>query len=199
MYVVRSFDVNKPGTAVENIVGGIIGGTILQGVFKVEDEIEITPGLKIERPTKGTHQPLQTRITSLHAGGRSVSEAKCGGLVGVGTYLDPALTKADGLVGNVVGKPGTLPPVLNEVTMKIHLFKQAIGTPELIKVEPPKLNEPLVMNVGTAVTVGTVTSTKVDLIETTLKRPICADIGSRVAISRRIADRWRLIGYGIIQ
>ncbi|MBS7643361.1 translation initiation factor IF-2 subunit gamma [Candidatus Bathyarchaeota archaeon] len=199
MYVVRSFDVNKPGTSVEKIVGGIIGGTILQGVFKVEDEIEISPGLKIEKPAKGAYQPLQTRITSLHAGGRSVPEAKCGGLVGVGTYLDPALTKADGLVGNVVGKPGTLPPVLNEVTMKIDLFKHAIGTPELIEVEPPKLNEPLVMNVGTAVTVGTVIFTKADLIEAALKRPICVDIGSRVAISRRIADRWRLIGYGIIQ
>jgi len=199
MYIVRSFDVNKPGTPVEKIVGGIIGGTILQGVFKVEDEIEISPGLKIEKPGRGIHQPLQTRINSLHAGGRSVPEAKCGGLVGVGTYLDPALTKADGLVGNVVGKPGTLPSVLDEVSMKIHLFEQAIGTPDLIKVEPPKLNETLVMNVGTAVTVGTVTSTKVDSIDTTLKRPICVDIGSRVAISRRITDRWRLIGYGIIQ
>jgi len=199
MYAVRSFDVNKPGTSVEKIVGGIIGGTILQGVFKVEDEIEINPGLKIEKPSKSIHQPLQTKINSLHAGGLSVQEAKCGGLVGVGTYLDPALTKADGLVGNVVGEPGTLPPVWNEITMKIHLFEQAIGTPELIKVDPPKLNEPFVMNVGTAVTVGMVKSTKGDLVETTLKRPICADIGSRIAISRRITDRWRLIGYGIIQ
>jgi len=35
MYVVRSFDINKPGTPIEKLEGGVIGGTILEGKFAV--------------------------------------------------------------------------------------------------------------------------------------------------------------------
>ena len=31
-----------------------------------------------------------------------------------------------------------------------------------------------------------------------LKRPVCAEVGSRVTISRMVGQRWRLIGFGII-
>lgn len=199
MHVVRSFDINKPGTPIEDLRGGVIGGTILQGVFKTESEIEIKPGVKFEASGKGAYQPLSTEIVSLHAGGQSVKETKSGGLIGVGTKLDPSLTKADGLVGNVVGKPDTLPPVIDRLAIETHLFEQAIGTPGLLKVEKIKMNENLVLNAGVSVTVGTITSVKGDVVEVVLKRPICADTGSRVAISRRIADRWRLIGYGVIK
>ncbi len=198
MFVVRSFDINKPGILADDIVGGIIGGTILQGAFKVGDAIEIRPGLRIEKSGKVTYEPIKTEVTSLHVGERSVEEARCGGLVGVGTKLDPSLTKADGLVGNVVGKVGELPPILDRLRLDVHLFEQAIGTPELVKVDRIKINEPVVLNVGTSVTVGAVQLVKSDIIEAGLKRPICADTGSRVAISRRIANRWRLIGYGTV-
>lgn len=198
MFVVRSFDINKPGIPADDIVGGIIGGTILQGTFNVGDEIEICPGIRVEKSGKVTYEPLKTEITSLHVGGRSMREARCGGLVGVGTKLDPSLTKADGLVGNVVGKTGVLPLTLDRLRLEVHLFEQAIGTPELVKVDRIKVNEPIVLNVGTSVTVGAVSSVKGDVIEVALKRSICADTGSRVSISRRIADRWRLIGYGTV-
>jgi translation initiation factor 2 subunit 3 len=198
MFVVRSFDINKPGILADEISGGVIGGTILQGTFNVGDEIEISPGLRIEKSGKVTHASLKTEIISLHVGERSVKEARCGGLVGVGTKLDPSLTKADGLVGNVVGKAGALPLVLDQLKLEAHLFEQAIGTPELVKVDRIRANEPIVLNVGTSVTVGAVSSVKGDIIEATLKRSICVDTGARVAISRRIADRWRLIGYGSV-
>jgi translation initiation factor 2 subunit 3 len=55
MYVVRSFDVNKPGTPIEKLEGGVIGGTILQGKFKVGDEIEIRPGIAFEKEGKTVH------------------------------------------------------------------------------------------------------------------------------------------------
>lgn len=42
MYISRSFDVNKPGTPPERLVGGVVGGSIIQGVFRVGDEIEIS-------------------------------------------------------------------------------------------------------------------------------------------------------------
>ena len=33
--VIRSFDVNKPGAEVEDLKGGVAGGSILKGVLKV--------------------------------------------------------------------------------------------------------------------------------------------------------------------
>ena len=35
--VIRSFDVNKPGCEVDDILGGVAGGSILRGVLKVSE------------------------------------------------------------------------------------------------------------------------------------------------------------------
>jgi len=199
MYVVRSFDVNKPGTPAEKLTGGVVGGTLIQGNFKVEDDMELRPGIRVERQHKTEYDPLFTDIVSLHAGGRTVKEAKCGGLVGIGTLLDPSLTKADGLTGNMVGRPNMLPPTLSELTLDIHLFERAIGTKEMLEVEKVHVGERLLLDVGTTITVGNVVSAREDTATLQLGRPVCAEKGFRTALSRRIAARWRLIGYGIIK
>ena len=49
MFIIRSFDINKPGTTIEALEGGIIGGTIAQGKFVVGEEIEIRPCISAER------------------------------------------------------------------------------------------------------------------------------------------------------
>jgi len=199
MYVVRSFDVNKPGTPIEKLEGGVVGGTILQGKFSVKDEIEMRPGISVEEGGKTVYKPLFTEIVSLHAGGKNVKEARCGGLVGVGTLLDPSLSKADGLTGNIVGKTGMLPPVLEELNLETYILERAVGTKELAKVENIAKDETLLLHVGAAITVGKVVSIRNGVATLKLTRPICALTGSRVAISRKIAGRWRLIGYGMIR
>jgi translation initiation factor 2 subunit 3 len=199
MYVIRSFDVNKPGTPIEKLEGGVIGGTILQGKFAVGGEIEIRPGVSVEEEGKGAHNPLLSEIVSLHAGGRGVKEAHCGGLVGVGTLLDPSFSKADGLTGNIVGAKSMLPPTLSELTLETHILERAVGTKELAKVDNVSMGETLLLHVGAALTLGKVTSIKKDAATLLLTRPVCAQTGSRVAISRKMAGRWRLIGYGMIQ
>jgi len=50
-----------------------------------------------------------------------------------------------------------------------------------------------------ATTVGIVTSARDNVLEATLKLPVCAEEGQKVAISKRIGGRWRLIGYGEIK
>jgi translation initiation factor 2 subunit 3 len=198
MHVVRSFDVNKPGTPAEKLAGGVIGGTIVQGVVKVGDEIEIRPGVRVEKQGRAVYEPLFTEIVSLHVGGKTVQEAQPGGLVGVGTLLDPSLTKADGLTGNLLGKPEMLPPTRTELTMDTHLFPRAVGTKELMEVEDVRSGEALLLDAGTSITAGNVVSVKGEAATLKLSRPISVDEGSRAAISRKIAGRWRLIGYGII-
>jgi len=199
MYVLRSFDVNKPGASIDELKGGVIGGSIAQGKFKIGDEIEIRPGIKVEKHGRTVYQPIFTEITSLSAGGKDVNEAQSGGLVGIGTYLDPSLTKADGLTGNLMGKPDLLPPTRTEISLGTTLLQRAIGTKELVQVDNIIKDERLLLDVGTTITVGTVLTSKKDEATLKLSRPICAENGARAAISRKIAGRWRLIGYGIIK
>lgn len=196
MSVLRSFDVNRPGTPALDIQGGVLGGSILQGRFKIGDEIEIRPGIHVEKGGKSYYSPLRTRLTSLRAGGRTVEEATSGGLIGMGTILDPSLTKADSLVGNIVGFPDRMPPVISHLILGVELFERAVGTEEQIPVDKIRTNEALVLNTGTSVSAGIVTSARDSIIEIELRRPVCVELSSRVAINRRIGESWRLIGFG---
>jgi len=143
--------------------------------------------------------PLCSEITSLHVGEEPVQEALCGGLVGVGTYLDPSVTKSDGLVGSIVGKPGTLPPVLNEVSLEVFLFDIVVGSEDMRRVEGLTVGENLLLNVGTSRTMATVKAVSKNRLEAEFSIPVCCEKKSRAALSRRIGGRWRLIGYGVIE
>jgi translation initiation factor 2 subunit 3 len=77
-------------------------------------------------------------------------------------------------------------------------MERVVGATNELVIEPLKHNEPLMLSVGTAVTVGVVTSTKKDAVEIHLKRPVCAELGARIAISRQVGARWRLIGMGVL-
>ncbi len=198
MYVVRSFDVNKPGTRVKDLVGGVIGGSLIQGRIRVGDEIEIRPGIKVEKEGKTYYEPLFTEVTSIFTYKEKLEEAVPGGLIALGTKLDPSLTKADGLSGTIVGKAGTLPENRYELCLDVHLMERVVGLKEEIKVEPLKVGEPIVIVAGTTSTVGIVTNVKKDYVEVKLKVPVCVEDKARVVINRRVANRWRLIGYGIV-
>ena len=200
MFVARSFDINQPGSAPEELKGGVLGGSIIHGKLEIGEEIEIAPGRKVELTGgKVAWEKIITTIESLHAGGTELQKAKPGGLIAIGTKLDPAMTKSDGLTGRVVGKPGTLPPVLHKIVMTTTLLERVVGAAEDLAVENIKTNEPLMLSVGTATTVGVVTSARGNESEVALKIPVCAEKGQRVAVSRKITGKWRLIGFGIIQ
>ena len=195
MHVLRSFDINKPGIPIKQVKGGAIGGGLVQGEFQIGDEIEIRPGFLEEKKSK--YEPINSTIATLGTGAGMVERVRPGGLVAIGTKLDPTFIKSDSLIGSVVGKPNTLPKDVEDITVEVHLFDTAVGTQDMVKVEPVKVKESLRLNIGTAATVGTVTNSKDSKIEIKLKKPVCLIPKSRVAISRRIADRWRLIGAGM--
>jgi len=192
MYVARSFDINRPGTKIDEIKGGVIGGSLIRGKLRVGDEIEIRPGVRV----KDKYKPITTKIISLNAGNAKVKSVHPGGLVGIGTNLDPSLTKSDSMCGNVVGLRDELPKVYEKITAEIHLFEKMVGEKSKESIKNLEKNEALMLSVGSAVTVGILTDLKKK--EFTLKIPVCAEIGQRIAISRRFGTRWHLIGYGII-
>jgi len=199
MLIARSFDINKPGIQINKISGGVIGGTLTEGVLHPDDELEIRPGRRVESEGVTRWEPIKTWVTRIIAGKNKVEEATPGGLLAVGTALDPTLTKSDTLTGQVAGLPGTLPPTLDIFTMELHLLERVVGVTDEAEIGEIKTSEPLMLNLGTATTVGIVTSARGSVAEVKLKRPVCAEVGSMVAISRRIGSRWRLIGVGVIQ
>ena len=194
MHVARSFDINSPGTTPDNLKGGVLGGSLIQGTIKIGDEIEIVPGIKTEVSGKDVYQRITTKV-----GGKSVKSVNPGGLISIGTSLDPSITKSDGLTGRMIGVPGHLPAVVHDFNMKTTLLDRVVGSASDLKVDEIKSNEPLMLSIGTATTVGIVKSGKGGAIQVVLKIPVCVSEGQRVAISRRISNKWRLIGYGIVE
>ncbi len=198
MFVARSFDINKPGSDPLNMVGGVLGGALKQGILRVNDEITIRPGRKIEKGGKITWKELKTKIADIKTGGESVNEAGPGGSIGVLTFLDPAIVKSDALSGTVIGKE-VLPPVWTELELQTYLLERVVGAKDKLVVEAIRINEPLMLNVNSAATVGFVRRIEKGQIFCELKLPVCAEPGSRVTVSRMVGNRWRLIGYGIIK
>ena len=196
MHVLRSFDVNKPGSKIIDIKGGVIGGSLTEGIFHVGDEIEIKPGIMNEK--KKTYEPIHTEIVSLGTSAGIVDSVKPGGLVAIGTKLDPSLTRSDSLIGSVIGKPDSLPENSQSAKINVSLFDSAVGAVDETKVVPIQAGESLRLNVGTAPVLSKVTKVKSSDIQVEFRRPVCLFEGGNVAISRRIADRWRLIGAGVV-
>ncbi len=199
MYTARSFDINKPGARPNELKGGVIGGSLVQGVLSKGDEIQIAPGRRIEVEGKKKIEKITTKVDSLFTGGKSVDKATPGGLIAIGTTLDPSRTKSDSFAGKVIGKVDTLPPTVRDFHLSISLLKRVVGTIEEKNVEPIKTNEPLMLTIGTATTVGIVSEFKGDLIGVESKLPVCVKEDQRIAISRRIDGRWHLIGYGNVK
>ncbi|MBI2655482.1 translation initiation factor IF-2 subunit gamma [Candidatus Woesearchaeota archaeon] len=198
MLVARSFDINKPGIAPDKLVGGVLGGSLRQGILNAGDIIEIRPGRNVVEKNQQVWKPILTKIVSLNSGGYSLEQVGPSGSIGILTSLDPSVVKSDQLTGSLVGPPGKLPKVWNDLILNVHLLQRVVGTQEELNVDPIKMSEPLMLNANSAATVGIVVELRKNRIKCRLKLPVCADIGSRVTISRRIGNRFRLIGYGEI-
>ncbi|MFW9882067.1 MAG: translation initiation factor IF-2 subunit gamma [Candidatus Thorarchaeota archaeon] len=190
--IARSFDINRPGKDINDLNGGVIGGSVLKGKINVGDQIEIRPGLRV----KDNYIPLKSTVVSISQGNNLLENAKPGGLIGLGTKLDPALTKGDHLIGHLVGKPDTLPDVLDEVELKISLLERVIGSEQMLRVHSLRHNEKILLVVGTEKTGGTVTKLLKNSVILKLNPPICPPENFIYAISRIINRRYRLIGYG---
>jgi translation initiation factor 2 subunit 3 len=210
MIVIRSFDVNKPGEDADSLKGGVAGGSILKGVLRVGDEIEIRPGV-ISKTASGQVKcrPIKSVVRSLLAENNQLQYAVPGGLIGVGTQLDPTLTRADRLVGQVLGLPDKLPGVFLEIEVKYYLLRRLLGVKTEGdsrggKVQKLKKGEILMVNIGSTASGGRITGIKVgesgegDLAKVVLTTPVCTSEGDKVALSRRIEKHWRLIGWGEI-
>ena len=196
--VARSFDINRPGTEIKNLRGGVLGGILKQGILKVNDEIEIKPGLIIKKAHDKIYQTLTTKIISLHKGNKPVEQVVPGASISIETNLDPILTKSDSLTGCIVSLKGKLPEITQSTKIKTNLFKEVLGAEDKKPIDPIKTKEMLMMSVNTTITVGIVEKIKGDEIEVSLNIPIVALKGNNVGLARNFKGHWRLIGFGEI-
>ncbi|MCL4132225.1 UNVERIFIED_CONTAM: hypothetical protein GTU68_019585 [Idotea baltica] len=198
LIVIRSFDVNKPGCEVEDLKGGVAGGSILRGVLKVDQEIEVRPGIVSRDQETGRVlcKPIRSRIISLYTETNELQYAVPGGLIGVGTKIDPTLCRADRMVGQVLGAIKSLPDIFTEIEISFFLLRRLLGVrtegdKKGAKVQKLTKNETLMVNIGSLSTGGKVIAVKADLAKIALTQPVCTEVGEKIALSRRIDKHWR--------
>ncbi|CAA7032044.1 unnamed protein product [Microthlaspi erraticum] len=205
MIVIRSFDVNKPGSECSDMKGGVAGGSILRGMLKVNQLIEVRPGI-VGKDEHGNAKctPIYSRITSLYAEQNELQFAVPGGLIGVGTTMDPTLTRADRLGCHVLGELGSLPDVFVELEVSFQLLTRLIGAKtkeaeKQMKVLKLAKGEMLMVNIGSMSAGAKVIGVKKDMAKLQLTSPVCTTIKEKVALSRHVERHWRLIGRGQIE
>lgn len=212
LIVIRSFDVNKPGEDVQSLKGGVAGGSILEGVLKIGDEIEVRPGI-VTKDSEGNMQctPIYSRIITLYAEQNELQYAVPGGLIGVGTKIDPTLTRADRLVGQVLGLRDRLPEVFTEIEISYYLLRRLLGVKtdgtKQARVQKLEKGELLMVNIGSTSTGGKVVKVfegekgekGEPIARINLTQPVCTQENEKIALSRRVEKHWRLIGWGEIR
>ena len=121
MSIIRTFDINKPGTNIYDLVGAVIGGTIKQGQVKVGDRVKILPGIIHNNKLI----PLVSTVNSIKTDNVNLQQAYPGGLIALGLSLDPSLSKEDRLVGNIiVSHDDTNNIIFNKATITYTLYNK---------------------------------------------------------------------------
>lgn len=196
--IARSFDINRPGTEIKDLYGGVIAGVLKKGVLKIGDEIEIKPGLLEESAHQLLYKTIKTKITSIYRGSYPINQATPGGSLAFETELDNIVTKSDALSGSIASLPKNLPDMNEKIKIKCQLFSEVFGQENQSKIENLKLGEMIMISVNTTITVGKIEKIKNDELELSLKIPIVPIQRNSIGIARNINGHWRLIGYGEI-
>ncbi|MFH0927306.1 MAG: translation initiation factor IF-2 subunit gamma [Candidatus Micrarchaeota archaeon] len=193
MYVARSFDINRPGQDIKKLKGGVVGGSIIQGKLKIGDKIFMLPGLLKKVKDRDIFMPLDLEVKSLNCEHGSIEQAISGGLIGIGTNMDPAVVKGDKLVGQILTADKNIGEIAQEPQIEYSLIKR-----EGYDNPPLRMGEPLVISVGTATSIGAISKLKGSRLTIKLKRALFAESGAKVALSRKMDQRWRLSAFGTI-
>jgi len=198
MFLIRTFDINKPGCNIQDLKGGVVGGSIGSGILKIGENIEIRPGIsKRNKLGKLKCFPVLTKVQSLNTEKNKLRLAVPGGLIGVGTLLDPSLTRADRLSGQLLGHVNKLPEIYINIYVSFKPLRRLLGkSQDDYKFSEFLKNEILMINICSSSTGGKILKKKNHLIEFQLTTPTCCEFGDKVTLSKRIDKHWRLIGWG---
>jgi translation initiation factor 2 subunit 3 len=187
----RSFDINKPGTNWNNVSGGVIGGSLLSGKLKVGDEIEIKPGqISKGKDGKIIYQSIKTTILSIKTDTTTLTEIIPGGLIGIGTDLDPYYCKNDMLSGNIVGFINKLPNVYTNINIKVTMIK-LFNT-----IWEPKINDKVMLQIGTKICEAKLNKYEENIFNFELLKPVCISYLQHIIICININKILKIVAEG---
>jgi translation initiation factor 2 subunit 3 len=188
----RTFDINKPGSSWDSVVGGVMGGSLITGTLKIGDKIEIRPGQVSKTLGKFVCQPVKTEVLSIQTDDNSLDEIVPGGLVGIRTDLDPFYSKNDTLVGNIAGPIGTLPSVYVETTIDTRMVT-TFGFSWV-----PKLGDSVMLQIGTRMVEGKLTKIDGTKLTYELNKPACIHDNQHIIVCKNIDKILRIVGEGMM-
>jgi len=188
----RTFDINKPGTNWSNVVGGIIGGSLISGTLKIGDKIEIRPGQVSKTQDNIICQPIVTEILSMQTDDNSLNEISPGGLIGIRTDIDPFYSKNDALAGNIAGPIGTLPSIYDQITIETQIIT-TFGF-----IWEPNLTDSIMLQIGTRMVEGNLTKINKTKLTFKLNKPACIHNNQHIIICKNIDKILRIVGEGIM-
>ncbi|MFA5746049.1 MAG: translation initiation factor IF-2 subunit gamma [archaeon] len=186
MRVVRSFDINKPGTIIDKLKGGVLGGAILCGTLSEKQKVWLYPGIT---------KPVELTIESLNSNGVSFKKVHAGGLIAVGTSLDPFFVSGDKMIGQLICEESSKPLMSQELELNYIKIERLLESNK----DNIRIGENVVLIIGTAAHLGTIKRIKGDQVSISLKNIAVYYKDETIAISRLISGRWRLSGYAQIR
>lgn len=187
----RSFDINKPGNSWEKMTGGVLGGSLFNGNLSVGDNLEIRPGIIDARNCKCI--PIKTKVLSFQTDQEKLNKIRPGGLIGIGTDIDPYYCKDDYLSGNIIGLEGTLPSVYNMVELKYKLTDDFGGNWK------PKANDIMHLQIGALTIESKVIKFNKKTITFQLSKPACVGDTSMIIICHKEEGAMKIVGTGSIK
>jgi len=189
----RSFDINRVNIKYDDIKGGVIGGSLIGGSLKIGDEIEILPGI-ISKGSDGElyNKPHYTKIISLKSETTSLESITSGGLIGIGTDIDPYYCKNDNMIGMIAGLKGTLPPVYYEFTMSYNNIK--FDSEDIVYYKRKKMT----IIVGTNNIDGHIENFNDNYIKLKLNKPACISDDSIIILCDRTSGTFQIGSYGYL-
>jgi translation initiation factor 2 subunit 3 len=189
--ITRSFDVNKAGTSWSDVNGGVIGGSLIHGELNIGDEVEIRPGIISKgKDGKFISQSIVTKILSLETDGIQLENLNPGGLVGVGTEIDPYYCKNDMLSGNIMGRIGTLPNVYNEVKLKYKKLDEFEGRWD------PKNGDTVFLQIGNVSVESRLAKFNKENFSFSLLKPACIEDDAKILVCRKDDGILKIVGFG---
>ena len=189
----RTFDVNKPGTNWDNVVGGVIGGTVTQGKININDMLEIRPGI-ISRNNMGKTiwEPINIKVISIKTDTTSLETASPGGLVGLGTDIDPYYCKKNGLVGHIVGLPGMMPNVYTEINIMLS-FDQG---KHFGFMWTPSIKDTVMLKIGTLTCDAKLVGINKTDYKLAMSKPVCISDMTNIIVCKEIDKILRVVAQG---
>lgn len=175
--ITRSFDINQPGINYNQLKGGCIGGSLIEGQLNKNDVVKILPGiLTKQKDGRYTNEPIITIVLSFESDKKQIEQVNPGGLVGILTEIDPFYCKSDGLKSNIIVKE------LDDISVYRDIKISYIKIEEFDGNWDPKNNDKIFIQVANMSSDGKIVKVNSNILNIELIKPICIMDSSKILL-----------------